>query len=48
MFEKKGGHEWFGKDISRHIRSGYPVGAQGAVRNVLTDKIMANVNRFRR
>ena len=47
MFEKKRSREWFGKDIGRHVRSGYPVGAKSAVGNVVADKVMTNVDVFR-
>ena len=46
MFEEKWASQWFGKDVGRHIRSGYPVRAERTVRDVVANKMMTDVNMF--
>jgi hypothetical protein len=46
MFEEKWRSQWLGEDVGGHIRSGYPVRAERTVRNVVTDKVVTDVDMF--
>jgi hypothetical protein len=44
MFNKKWESERFGKDICRNIRGRYPICAEGASGNVITNEMMLDIN----
>ena len=47
MTRKSREREGFSKDISGHIGSRYPSSREGAVQDMVTNKMMAYVNMFR-
>ena len=46
MFNKKRERKRLGKDVGRHIGSGYPVGTESAVGNMVANEMMSNVDMF--
>ena len=46
MVEEKNRGKWLGKDVGSHVRCRDPHSREGTISDVVTDKVMANINMF--
>lgn len=46
MVEEKNRGKWLGKDVGSHVRCRDPHSREGTISDMVTDKVMANINMF--